>query len=625
MKKILFVFCLLILSIITASAAENITIPSASVELHGEKTDVVLGEDIILKLSAVKFINKPVMTVQVILIPPSGMSVTSSEFVNSGAGQFTSTYNISTGDVRDIEVKIKTQQAGDFEVKARVMYYFGNDKSTAEYLELSLPIKVRTPPPTPVDVRTPIEKTTGLSKNTLIILGILALLLILIIYRSWKKSVQAEALISASVQLYGEKTDVVMGEDIVLKLSAVNVITKPAMTVQVIIIPPSGMSVTSSGFVTSGAGQYTTTYTVDPGAGKDLEVRIKPNQPGDFEVKGRVVYYFGKDKGTTKDQPLTLPVKVRPGENEFERAGRLGVADVRSKHAVKNEVLDFQRLQKIKDAETDILIEQKQNEMDFEEAKQGIEALRLLKQAKAEAKKGYAGVDRVVTVTPGMRGADADAQLRGLEQIDIEINNAVKKSIKSTIEEARFFFKDESVIHGFFRNELKKHFRESALLKDNEDLILEECKTKLCYQRETGTDHGIPYGSPEYNDLRRRGYQPKSAYFDFAIWNPGKEVYDEGRESVPKALIGIEVKRQKEADKKEDFIEAVVKDCKKLADAGNEIRYKYLVIIMYYPDIFTIDLNNDFGSSIGDINVAYCAINKDAKQISHQEYFPNNW
>ncbi len=255
MKKLLLLFIIFMLMINVASAAENTTAPSASVELHGEKTDVVLGEDIVLKLSAVNIITKPMMTVQVILIPPSGMSVTSSEFVTSGAGQFTSTYNISTGAGRDIEVRIKTNQAGDFEVKGRVIYYFGNNQSTAEDRTLSLPIKVRTPPPTPVDVRTPVEKTTGLSKNTLMIIGILALLIILIIYRSRKKSAQAEALISASVQLYGEKTDVVMGEDIVLKLSAVNVITKPPMTVQVIISPPSGMSVTSSEFVTSGAGQ----------------------------------------------------------------------------------------------------------------------------------------------------------------------------------------------------------------------------------------------------------------------------------------------------------------------------------------------------------------------------------
>ncbi|MCZ7381563.1 MAG: zinc ribbon domain-containing protein [Candidatus Methanoperedens sp.] len=408
MNKITLFFFIFILLVNTASAVENVTKSSASVELHGEKTDVVLGEDIILKLSAVNIITKPLMTVQVILIPPSGMSVTSSEFVTSGAGQFTSTFNISTGAGRDIEVRIKTNQAGDFNVTGRVIYYFGSDQSTAEDHTLSLPIKVRTPPPTPVDERTAVEKTTGLSKNTLIIIGILALILILIIYRSMKKSAEAEALIAASVQLYGEKTDVVMGEDIVLKLSAVNVITKPAMTVQVIIIPPSGMSVTSSGFVTSGAGQYTTTYTVDPGAGKDFEVRIKPNQTGDFEVKGRVVYYFGKDKGTTKDHTLTLPVKVRPGENEYEHAAKLGVADVRSQHAVKSEVLDFGRVQKVKDAETDILIEQKEDEADFEEAKRGIEALRLLKQAKAEGKKAgddKEGDDKGATIKFGRSGS----------------------------------------------------------------------------------------------------------------------------------------------------------------------------------------------------------------------------
>lgn len=408
MKKILLLTIIFMLFINVASAVENNASPSASIELHGEKTDVVLGEDIVLKLSAVKIITKPMMTVQVILIPPSGMSVTSSEFVTSGAGQFTSTFNISTDTGRDIEVRIKTNQAGDFEVKGKVIYYFGNNQSTAEYLTLSLPIKVRTPPPTPVDTRTAVEKTTGLSKNSLMILGILALLLILIIYISRRRAAQAGAAILASVQLYGEKTDVVMGEDIVLKLSAVNVIAKPPMAVQVIISPPSGMSVTSSEFVTSGAGQYTSSYTVDPGAGKDFEVRIKPNQTGDFEVKGRVVYYFGKDRKNAKDQTLSLPVKVRPGENEYEHAAKIGVADVRSQHAVKNEVLEFERQQKVKDAETEMLIEQKESEADFEEARRGIEALRLLKQAKAEGKKAgdyHEGDNKGTTIKLGRSGS----------------------------------------------------------------------------------------------------------------------------------------------------------------------------------------------------------------------------
>ena len=116
---------------------------------------------------------------------------------------------------------------------------------------------------------------------------------------------------TASVQLHGEKTSVVLGEDILLKLSAVNLITKPTMHVQVIIIPPSGMSVTSSAFAKSGAGQYTTTYELEPGTGKDIEVAIRSNQVGDFDVNGRIIYYFGGDREDAEDHTLILPITVR--------------------------------------------------------------------------------------------------------------------------------------------------------------------------------------------------------------------------------------------------------------------------------------------------------------------------
>lgn len=118
---------------------------------------------------------------------------------------------------------------------------------------------------------------------------------------------------NASVQLHGEKTDVVLGEDVFLKLSAVNLINKPVMHVQVIILPPSGMSVTSSEFVESGGGQFTTTYEIPPGKGRDIEVRIKSNQIGEFEVQGRIVYYFNEDSAQAEDHTLKLPIKVRAG------------------------------------------------------------------------------------------------------------------------------------------------------------------------------------------------------------------------------------------------------------------------------------------------------------------------
>jgi hypothetical protein len=127
--------------------------------------------------------------------------------------------------------------------------------------------------------------------------------------------VETDRELSASVSLHREKTNVVVGEEVLLKLSVVNLITKPVMNVQVIIKPPSGMSVTSTDFSQSGAGQYTSTYKLEPGANRDIEVRLKPNEKGDFIVEGWVIYYFGDDITSKKDVILKEPITVRlPGE-----------------------------------------------------------------------------------------------------------------------------------------------------------------------------------------------------------------------------------------------------------------------------------------------------------------------
>ncbi len=80
-------------------------------------------------------------------------------------------------------------------------------------------------------------------------------------------------------------------------------------------------------------------------------------------------------------------------EGDLERVGRIGVADVRSQHAVKSEVLEFGRHQKVRDVETDIDIAQKESESDFLEAKSGIENYKLWKQTKTEARRAEVGID----------------------------------------------------------------------------------------------------------------------------------------------------------------------------------------------------------------------------------------
>lgn len=117
---------------------------------------------------------------------------------------------------------------------------------------------------------------------------------------------------SSSINFIGEKTDVYLGEDIIAKLSIVNLVSNPKMKVQVIILPPSGMSVTSAIFTKTSAGQFAADFEIDPSqGGRDIEIILRPNQVGEFNVKGRVVYYFGDDKENMQDYSLDLPVSVR--------------------------------------------------------------------------------------------------------------------------------------------------------------------------------------------------------------------------------------------------------------------------------------------------------------------------
>lgn len=116
---------------------------------------------------------------------------------------------------------------------------------------------------------------------------------------------------SSSINFYGEKTDVHMGEDILAKLSIINLVSNPKMHAQVIILPSSGMSVTSADFTKVSAGQFAADYELNPGDGRDVEIRLRSNQVGEFNIKGRVVYYFGSDNGNTQDYVLELPVSVR--------------------------------------------------------------------------------------------------------------------------------------------------------------------------------------------------------------------------------------------------------------------------------------------------------------------------
>jgi PKD repeat protein len=118
-----------------------------------------------------------------------------------------------------------------------------------------------------------------------------------------------------NIYLHCIKTSVSVGEETQSTLSVTNLNDKPIVYAQVILMPPSGTSVTSSEFVQSSGGQYEATYDINPGGSKNIGVNIKANQVGDFDIKGRVHYYFGDDKKDAEDYPLDLSIQASDSQS----------------------------------------------------------------------------------------------------------------------------------------------------------------------------------------------------------------------------------------------------------------------------------------------------------------------
>ena len=60
-------------------------------------------------------------------------------------------------------------------------------------------------------------------------------------------------------------------------------------------------------------------HRMKPDVGRDIEVRIMPNQTGDdFQVQGMIVYYFGDDPGVRAGHTLTLSITVRAEAEQTE-------------------------------------------------------------------------------------------------------------------------------------------------------------------------------------------------------------------------------------------------------------------------------------------------------------------
>jgi hypothetical protein len=118
-----------------------------SIAFAGTRTEIIKGEDAVFTLSVANPIGNPLAEVQLMLKPPSGVSVTSSHFVKAGSGIYTATQNVRSGkDVRSIEVCLTSDQVGTHEIKSEVHYQFeGRPKSPAKHDVLTLVVEDKPP------------------------------------------------------------------------------------------------------------------------------------------------------------------------------------------------------------------------------------------------------------------------------------------------------------------------------------------------------------------------------------------------------------------------------------------------------------------------------------------------
>lgn len=93
-----------------------------------------------------------------------------------------------------------------------------------------------------------------------------------------------------SAEITGDRTDIYVGQEAIINLSLVNFITNNSLTIQLILQKPSGVSVSGISGADEGSGQYTAVSELPPGGETNIMIRLSANEPGKFEITGRVIY-----------------------------------------------------------------------------------------------------------------------------------------------------------------------------------------------------------------------------------------------------------------------------------------------------------------------------------------------
>ncbi len=113
-----------------------------------------------------------------------------------------------------------------------------------------------------------------------------------------------------SVAFQCTKKEIDVGETAVFDLGVMNPLGGKTMNVQLVVRPPSGVSVSGSYFATSAGGMYQAEYTLEPGSDvRTISLEMIGNEEGKHDVEADVFYSFEEGKSYSRHDTLSLDVK----------------------------------------------------------------------------------------------------------------------------------------------------------------------------------------------------------------------------------------------------------------------------------------------------------------------------
>jgi PKD repeat protein len=114
---------------------------------------------------------------------------------------------------------------------------------------------------------------------------------------------------SANFQLFSDTSQVQEGETVVLQLSANNKVNDRDMEVSLEFdLPSSGVSVVSVAGTQPSSPKSTDFFTVTPGDDRSINIRLQINDPGEYDIGGTAVYYYGEEDARREAQLSTVQI-----------------------------------------------------------------------------------------------------------------------------------------------------------------------------------------------------------------------------------------------------------------------------------------------------------------------------